>query len=284
MSVKLNLSPFSYFDENFDNESPMNSRGLLLQGLKCTTIKTNSANYCEGVGFDVIASPVYTGENPDVYVGGKGLYYQYARVRCRVDENERLIDALGSMYGNEILFHSKKMAGVCKTICFTGEEYIDIIVALLTDMSVGSALRLEEENIRFTLINNSKSLDTIEDITVSDVAETSEEATYGNSRIVYNRDVKYTITFAERKDRIEKYKGSYTNSNFAYINLFDPVASGDEPILLNSVNDNLVSDEDGTLLVKDFKTARTFFILAPDKKSMTFRGNAYYLNLQVPLI
>lgn len=281
--MNMNLSPFTYTYNSFDSESPVNGRGAILQGLKCTTIKTNSSNYAEGVAFEVLAGEVYESDGT-VYVNGKQYRYQRARVRCRVSDNQSFMKTVGNMYGKHILFHSKKIAGVCETVCVTENQYIDIIVIMLTESINGGVLRLESSNMRFVLINDTNSLDTVSDIPITEVTEVSNEATYGDSRIVYNREVNYQITFAMRKERAEKYYGAYTNSNFAYINPFNPEEAGDQPILLNSVNSSGVTDEDGTMLVKDFKTARTFFILAPETKSMTFRGNAYYLDIKVPLI
>lgn len=272
-------------NQDFDAESTLNNSGALLQGLKCATIKTNSAVYVTGYSFDVIAGWVFRDTFPVIAtIRGKEYRFQDIRVRCKIADNQEIMSKVGSMYGGRVLFHSKPFTGVVQTICVTGDIYIDIIVKALTTECTAHTLRLSNENIRFTLINDEQSKYTFSELTVSLVKENAKEATYGDSRLVYNREIDYEITLAQRKVRVEEIGGEYTNSNFAFIELFHEASFNLPGIRLNNVNSSYVTDEDSTFVVNDFKTTRNFFIFNPESKVMNYKGNACYLNFQVPLI
>lgn len=250
------------------------SRGELIKGVTQVELRSHSKFICRGVSNYALAAP---SEAQTVSVNGRAMYLNRVKLRCSIDGNEEIMDYTLNHLGGNVILHSKKICGVVESICAT-DTAIEIIVLSVTDSKIEASRKLLNPYTRFILFDTSESEGLFGCLNVNSISTITKEATYGDSRIVYNREVGYEIDIPLRKIRVEDVDGSYSHADIVYFQQYG------NDIQLKNVNQANIQEQVGTLEVNELKLARVAFIVSPSTKRLLAKGNAYYFDLKVELI
>lgn len=271
MIKPLNLD-YSLGSDSLYNSDDFN--GVLLTDRDKIQLRAHSSFTYSGVGnyllADVTSDEIETINCEDYYVNRTKLV-------APLVNNQDLLEYAASHIGNNVIIHSKFISGVVESICVNGDN-IDIIVWTVTKTKLVASRKLKPQYFQFVLIDNSEADNTIGELPVSYVTQTSKEATYGYSRVVYNREMTYEVAFSPKKFRISILDDKFLSADMIYILL------GGHTILMKGSSNANIQEQVGTVVLNDLKLARLAFIMSSDKKSLVYRRKSSTIDIKSTFI
>lgn len=250
--------------------------GELLKQTEKVNILGKSEGICQGIAYYALASATFSDETVNLQC--KTFYINRVKLRCKADTNQSILTFIAENIGNPIVFHSKGFTGMLEYGCVNDNGDVELIVATLTTDIITATRKPSNPNIRFVMFNVNDADLVFSDMVISGVSEKSNQASYGDSGIVYNREVIYNITFASKKLKTENSKGEFLWADMVFFDLFD------KKVVLKDVNPPVFSEQSGTIVVNSLKLAKTLFIFQGDEKSLNYSRGAYRLEIQADLL